>query len=76
MSNFRKGPPTISQITCKTCGVLKPRTEFPVVDGGRRIDCNCTKCSEGIAKSTLARVDVPSLSYSSGLKLLMEGKFK
>ena len=76
MTPFRKGPPTISQITCKTCGVFKPRSEFPVVDDGRRIGCNCNKCQEWITKDITSRVDVPSLSYSAGIKALMNGKLK
>jgi len=86
MTTFRKGPPTVSQITCKTCGVLKPRTEFPVVDNGRRIGGHCNKCqawideqrqgSKELAEKLLAIVDRHSLSYSAGTKALMEGKFK
>jgi len=45
MSNFSYSPsPTAGMVRCKACGVQKPRTEFPVVDHGRRIGNNCHAC--------------------------------
>ena len=77
MSNFSYAPsPTAGMVRCKTCGVQKPRSEFPVVDHGLRIGCHCNKCQEWITKDITSRVDVASLSYSAGTKALMNGKLK
>lgn len=45
MSNFPYNPaPTAGQVRCKSCGAQKPRSEFPVIDNGKRLSCNCNTC--------------------------------
>lgn len=45
MSNFPYSPtPTAGQVRCKSCGAQKPRSEFPVIDNGKRLSCNCNTC--------------------------------
>jgi len=45
MSHFPYNPaPTAGQVRCKSCGAQKPRSEFPVIDHGKRLSCNCNTC--------------------------------
>jgi len=66
--------PTVSLVTCGTCGLQKPRAEFPVVDGGKRIGHNCIHCSKAVGKLLASLVDPTLLIYGPITRTLLNAK--